>query len=242
MPNGPRELTGGEIVDIARTLAHNVQAGGVNPQQILLTLDISPAMFSLNLPANDLWFQIVQGVHAGRSRSAGFRSDAVGRLVDAAARELQGNADLSQLAYDLGRGAQSNPAGQSAIFLSYSSRDRQAVDELFPALQNQNPNLALFQDHRSIALGRDWLEEIRTAAGSASIMACWLTGAYLNSTFCSYEVGLAESRGAAIIPILAEPDPRVASMAPAYLSRPQMLRPPAPDDYNAIARDLIDAL
>ncbi len=239
MPNGPRELTGGEMVDIAKKLAHNAMAGNVNPQQILLALDISPAVFSNNLPANDLWFQIVQGVHAGRSPSAGFRGDAVGRLVDAVAQELQGNFDLNQLAYNLGQGAQSTRVGQPAIFLSYSSLDRPDVDHLHDALQQRDPTLSLFQDHRSIALGRDWLEEIRSAACGASIMACWLTANYLNSAFCSYEIGLAESRGAAIIPILAEPG--AASRAPAYLSQQQMLRPPAPDDFDAIARELTSA-
>lgn len=239
MASGPRELSGSEIVDIARQVSDCAVDGGVNHVPILRTFDIKPGIFPPNDPANDLWLRIVQAFYAGRSGKAGYRSDAVGRLVGAVGQELGGNDELNQLAYNLGQGGPSNPTGQCCIFLSYSSKDRQQVDRLYSSLVNKDPVINVFQDHRSIALGRDWLNEIRENAGRAAIMACWLTGDYLNSTFCHYEVGIADHLRTRIISIQ---DHNLALNTPTYLSRLQALKYSQPINYDNIAQELIRAL
>jgi hypothetical protein len=240
MPSGTRELTGSELVDISRKISGYAVNSGVNPVPILNSFDITPGLFNLYAPANDLWYQVVQAFYAGRSGKAGYRADAVGRLVNAVANELQGNAELNQLAHDLGQSLHNETGGKRAIFLSYSIQDRQAVDELYDALQSKDPSLALFQDHRSIPLGKDWLDVIRTQAGSSSIMTCWLTTNYLKSTFCHYEIGIAQSLGARAIPIML--DDSILPSTPSYLARIQTLFPPEPIDYHFVAQQLINEL
>ncbi len=240
MNGGARSIPPNEQVEISNTLANAAIAGGINPQQAMAALDISPARFNYNMAAKDLWFDIVRAVHAGASGQAGDRCDAVARLVDVVRNGLPGNRDLIQLAYNLGNGVQAVANGQGSIFLSYSSQDWQNVDSLFDAIARQRPNLNVFQDHRSIGLGRNWLEVIRSAANNASVMACWLTNNYSNSAFCNYEIGLAESRGARIVPVLAES--AAASGAPAYIASLQMIRPTTPLDFDAIALELINSL
>lgn len=235
-----RELKPSDIVNISQTLAHWAMAGNVNPTMIWLKMGLSPGIFRANQNANDLWFETTQAVHAGRSGTAGYRSDAVARLVDALAWELQGNDELNRLAYSLGSAAPPQATAGLSIFLSYATANRADVDALYLALIGNAPHVPVFQDHRSIAAGKDWLDEIRDAAGNTSLLVGWLTQDYLASAFCSYEIGLAESRGSKIIPILI--DPAAAPKAPAYLSRPQMLRLGVPLNFDVIAKDILALL
>jgi hypothetical protein len=181
MPNGPCQLSPSVIVDVAQKLAQYAVAGNINPTAVLMQLELSPGFLNIQTAPNELWLQITQAIHAGRSQTAGFRSDAVGRLVNVVAQGLQGNDELNQLAYSLCSQSPALQAGLPAIFLSYATPDRPSVDALFTAIQTVDPKVSIFQDYRSIALGKDWLDEIHTAAGSTSIMACWLTRNYLKS-------------------------------------------------------------
>ncbi|MCP4363868.1 MAG: TIR domain-containing protein [Planctomycetes bacterium] len=236
----PRELTGAEQVDVAEMLAKYASEGGVAPRPILMQLGVSTGIFNFYVPDTALWLEIVKALHSGRSREAGFRSDAVARLIDVVARQLQGNEELSRLSFSLAPDRSSGPSGQRAIFLSYSRTSRAEVDALYDALHRKDAGCTVFQDHRSIDLGRDWLDEIRSAAGTASIMACWLTADYFKSAFCNYEIGIADSCGVSVIPIRV--DSGAGQRAPSYLARPQMLRPAIPFDFDAIAQELIDQL
>ncbi|ETR67380.1 MAG: hypothetical protein OMM_05165 [Candidatus Magnetoglobus multicellularis str. Araruama] len=229
------ELERSKLVDVSRQLSSNAIDGNINPSVILSMFDLSPGHFNLSVSGNDLWFQIVQAFHAGKSAKAGYHIDAIAKLVDTVANELKGNTELSQLAHDLGQYSLSNSSGQKAIFLSYSSKDKTAVDTLYDEIIRQAPTLSVFQDYRSISAGKDWLDVIRSEAGTTSIMACWLTKNYLRSSFCQYEIGIADARGATIIPVLAE---TFSSKIPDYISRRQMLSK-QPVDFQWIAQELI---
>jgi len=232
------ELERSKMVDVSRKLSANAIDGNINPLVILSLFELSPGQFNLSLTANDLWFQIVQTFHAGKSAKAGYHIDAIAKLVDTVANELQGNDELNQLAHDLGQSSLSNSSGQQAIFISYSSKDKAAVDPLYDEIMRQAPNVSVFQDYRSISPGKDWLDVIRSAAGTSSIMTCWLTKNYLKSSFCQYEIGLADARGATIIPVLAD---TFSSKTPDYISRKQMISK-QPIDYQWIAQELIKQL
>ena len=126
------------------------------------------------------------------------------------------------------------------IFLSYAHANQIDVDQLFAALQGANPQVEVFQDHRSITLGRDWLNVIRDNAGSAALMVCWVTADYLKSAFCNYEIGLAESRGTTLIPVFAELG--TSSQASAYLTQPQGINVTSPLDFADLASKILAIL
>jgi len=236
-----RELELPEIVRIARSLGHWADQGGLDIRMIWGELGLRAGDFQTNDSSDNLWYETTRKTHAGKSKTAGYGRDAVARLADAVAKALQGNEELSRLAYGMGIGGGSGCQTTAAtIFLSYASADRTAVDTLYDALRRAAPQLALFQDHRSIAAGSPWLDEIRRAAGSASLLICWLTPSYLASAFCNYEVGLAESLGVKILPVSA--DSTLGPRVPAYLSQRQMIRVNGTPDFGAIAQQLVAAL
>lgn len=234
-----QELSGPELVRIARTLAKWAVDGDVNPKVVWRRLDLSPTQFPAQLNPENLWYETTCAIHAGRSRSAGFRSDAVAHLVNAVAQELQGNDELNQLAYDLGKTGVRRQAARSAIFLSYATPDRSDVDQLFDSIARLAPGFATFQDHRSLRPGASWLDEIRHAAGSSTVLACWLTANYLASAFCNYEVGIADSRGSTIVPILV--DSTLAGRVPGYISGHQMIFADKSFVFDELARRLLTA-
>ncbi len=240
MTTAPRELSPAELLEIAEKLADIAAAGGIQPINIVLAMDLSAAKFNLAGTPVEVWLKLVQAVYAGVSGKAGFRSDAVARLAEAVAAHVPGNADLNRLVFQLGRGVQQRVAGTRGIFLSYASANRADVDQLYVALQGANPQADIFQDHRSIALGQNWLNVIRDNAGSAALMVCWVTTAYLKSAFCNYEIGLAESRGTTLIPVFAEPG--ISSQASAYLTQPQGLKVTGPLDFADLASKILAVL
>ena len=88
--------------------------------------------------------------------------------------------------------------------------------------------------------GFDGAAEVRrldpARLGRASLLACWLTGEFLRSAFVHYEIGIAESQGAKIVPLTV--DPPAMQRAPAYLQAKQGIPVPQPVDYDSIAREI----
>ena len=239
MATEPRELRPSEIVDVADKLAEVATQADIDPKGILARLDLSDARLNLAGSANDVWLRIVRTVHAGASQDAGYRSDAVARLIEALAAQLKGNAELNNLAYTIGQGLQARSSNLS-IFLSYASADRAVVDQLYDALQQANPDITLFQDYRSIRPGQDWLDVLRESAGQASLLVCWVSSSYLKSAFCNYEIGIADSSGAVVIPVLA--DAKISKRIPSYLSSRQMLTTKASADFAVLANNILASL
>lgn len=233
MPTGSRELPPSRLYEIARTLADTAAPAAVPAALVRMQLDMPQGNFPPNAAPLPDWLATVQAAHSGLSAKAGYRADAVARVVAALADTLAGNAVLAQLAHDLGTGGVNTTPGQRAIFLSYASTDRAGVDALHAALTAADPGLTLFQDYRSIPAGQAWLDCIRTAAGSAAAMVCWVTPTYVQRTFCSYEIGTAEGRGSAIIPIWV--DGLAPNSAPAYLAARQGRKSDAPHAFADLA-------
>jgi len=173
------------------------------------------------------WHQVCKKIELGIGEE-----DSLNELIKQAANFYPGNMTFRKF-----KDSQQSLCGEATFFLSYSRSDQQAVDELFLALKQENPNIEVFQDHRSISLGKDWLDVIRSSAGSSSLMICWVTENYLSSTFCHYEIGIAESVGASVISIIPNED--IVSKMPAYLSRLQALTLSCPIDYTSVARGLL---
>jgi hypothetical protein len=240
MPTGPRELKGSEMVRVAETLARVAPDGAVDAPTVRMELDFPGERFAPGgTPLGD-WLATVKAANAGISSSAGFRADAVARVVERVADRLPGNAELARLFFDLGSAGAQAAVGERGVFLSYASADRDHVDDLHDALTKAVPGLALFQDHRSIGPGQRWLDTIRDAAGSASVLACWVTPDFLQRTFCAYEIGIADSRSAAIVPVWVDGlDP---ATAPSYLSSRQGRKSAAPHDFADLAAWLVAAL
>lgn len=235
----PRELNPSEIVTVAGRLATAASAVAVDPAIIAAELDLQAATLDLSGAATAVWFRFVRTVHAGASAKAGFRADAVARLIQAVGSHVPGDQELSDLAYEIGHGLASHP-GVRSVFLSYAHADLPAVDQLHDALRQEDPGVEVFQDHRSLVPGQDWLAVLRQRAGTSSILACWVTSAFLESSFCNYEVGVGGSRGAVVIPVFTEPG--ISRKAPAYLSRPQGLVADAPPDFVQLAKQILATL
>lgn len=235
-----RKLEPSEIADIADRIAGAATAGLINPEIVLARLGLDACFLPANVSATDTWWKIAQAVHAGKSRKAGFQADAVATLVEVVADGLGGNAELAQLGHDLGAKTPAASGGSQGVFLSYSAADRSDVDRLYDAIMRRSPSTRVFQDHRSIAKGEDWLEAIRHAAQTGAMLACWVTDSYTKSAFCSYEIGLADSKGIKVVPIwVGGTLPRTA---PAYLNRPQGIPAADPLDFDSVADSLTSAL
>jgi hypothetical protein len=169
------------------------------------------------------WRQVCKEIESGLSEKKN-----LDELIKAALKEYKGNKLFKRLVVK----------DKQSIFLSYSSENRPDVDPLFEAL-NKYPDVETFQDHRSISIGKDWLEVIKTSASRSSLMVCWLTNQYLASGFCHYEIGMAESADAKIISILVDDS---ISKLPSYLERLQGIKLKKPINYNALAKQLMDLL
>lgn len=240
MTGGSPELSPAEIVDVAEKLAHVASEANIDPAVILLKLGLSTAKFRLGGTAAGVWLDIVRAIHAGASKTAGYRADAVVRLLEKVAAEVQGNAKLNELAFHLGQRGKQPVAGAQSIFLSYAHANQAAVDQLYDALHAARPQLDIFQDHRSLLPGQDWLTILRHRAGSASLLLCWVTSDYIQSAFCNYEIGVAESRGTTVIPLFAEAGS--IGPIPAYLSRPQGIQVGNPPDFAGLAGRVLSLL
>lgn len=240
MTGGSPELSLAEIVDIAEKLAHVATEADIDPAKILMRLGLSTARFKLGGTPAGVWLDIVRAVHAGVSKTAGYRADATARLLEKVAAEVQGNAELNELAFQLGQHGQQPVVGAHSVFLSYAHANQATVDQLYDALHTARPPLDIFQDHRSLIPGQDWLAVLRGRAGSASLLVCWVTSDYLKSAFCNYEIGVAESRGAEVVPLFVEPS--IVGQMPAYLSRFQGIQVGDPPDFAGLAGRILALL
>lgn len=226
-----------EQAEIVRILAEVATAGNVDYRQVASKVGIPLTMVpAVGMDPNSIWYSLVTNVHAGGSSHAGEKRIALAHLVAAVSDFLPGNAALNELVYKLGHGGQPTPGGPS-IFLSYTTKDRGDVDQLYEAIRARDATISLFQDHRSILPGLDWLAVIKQHVGLSSIMVCWQTINFLQSTFVHYEIGLAESGGALIIPVVEESS--IAGPIPAYLQNRQGTKTTVPHDFSSLAEKIL---
>jgi len=91
------------------------------------------------------------------------------------------------------------------VFVSYDSEDRKGAGRLHQWLVAVGHEVFLAQDlHDGIAGGEHWRLRLHERLRWADAVVCFLTSAYVASTWCTAEVAVAQSRGSRLVPVLAE--------------------------------------
>ncbi|MGH4024212.1 MAG: toll/interleukin-1 receptor domain-containing protein [Pseudonocardiaceae bacterium] len=92
------------------------------------------------------------------------------------------------------------------VFLSYASEDLALARTVHGWLFDDGHEIFEYLDPRNgVALGKQWEQQLRERLRWADAMVCVVTSAYVTSTWCTAEVGVAWSRGTLLLPIFAEP-------------------------------------
>jgi WD40 repeat protein/energy-coupling factor transporter ATP-binding protein EcfA2 len=92
------------------------------------------------------------------------------------------------------------------VFISYASADRALAGQVHEWLVADGHDLFLDQDLRDgITVGESWQERLHERLRWADAVVCLLTSAYVDSTWCAAELGIAQSRGKRVLPVRAEP-------------------------------------
>jgi type II secretory pathway predicted ATPase ExeA len=114
------------------------------------------------------------------------------------------------------------------VFISHASADgdaAQLVHEWLVADGHQ-----VFLDHDlldGIELGEEWEQRLHERLRWAEAVVCLVTSAYIDSAWCTAELGVARSRGSRLLPISVEPaltHPLLPSLQYADLSDPTATR------------------
>jgi hypothetical protein len=227
-----RELNAREVIEIAALVAKVTAEAGLDVRGILGTVGMNLADVNLYWRPTELWGQVVRSLNQGISPVAGFGTDAAVSLLDAVAGQVPANpvvADLAARVRSLAAGPARTTAGDG-VFLSYRTSARADVDQLFDALMVRGARV--FQDYRCIAPGQRWADVIRDAAGTSSRFVAWVDATWTTSLWTAYEAGMAEARGARLIPL--DVDGGMAA-APVWLSARQAISTRAPHDFGRLA-------
>ncbi|MGH3822526.1 MAG: TIR domain-containing protein [Pseudonocardiaceae bacterium] len=92
------------------------------------------------------------------------------------------------------------------VFISYSSKDRRCAGQLRQWLNAEDHDVFLDQHVRDgIVVGDDWDQRLHERLRWADAVVCVVTPAYVASTWCSAEVGIAVSQGSRLLPVRAKP-------------------------------------
>ena len=95
------------------------------------------------------------------------------------------------------------------VFVSHASADLALAREVHRWLVDDGHEVFLDHDLRDgIAIGDQWEPRLHERLRWADAMVCLLTAAYVRSTWCAAEVGIARSRGSRLVPVQAEPGVR----------------------------------
>ncbi len=90
------------------------------------------------------------------------------------------------------------------VFISHSSKDGPYLELLKRKLEKRTAgvtNLFLSSDGQSIPFGTNWVHEVESALGSATIMFVAISPTSIGSAWLYFESGYAYSRGVKVIPI-----------------------------------------
>jgi len=91
------------------------------------------------------------------------------------------------------------------VFLSHATEDRRVAGEVHGWLSTDGHEVFLDQDLRDgITVGEQWQDRLYERLRWADAVLCLITAAYVRSVWCAAEVGIAQSRGARLLPLLAE--------------------------------------
>ena len=93
------------------------------------------------------------------------------------------------------------------VFLSHSGTDTAMAVAVREWLIADDHEVFLDRDlDDGIAVGEEWQARLHERLRWADAVVCLLTTAYVDSTWCSAEVAVAQSRGSRLLPVQAEPD------------------------------------
>lgn len=91
------------------------------------------------------------------------------------------------------------------VFISHAGEDVAATDIVYKWLVEGGHEVFLDRDpHHGIAAGDEWQKRLHERLRWADAVVCIVTTAYLRSTWCTAEATIALSRGAWVVPIIAE--------------------------------------
>ena len=92
------------------------------------------------------------------------------------------------------------------VFVSHASKDRPLAGEVHQWLIDAGHEVFLDQDMRDgITLGEEWEQRLHERLRWANAVICVVTSAFLDSTWCAIEIGIARSQGSQLLPLCAEP-------------------------------------
>ena len=92
------------------------------------------------------------------------------------------------------------------VFISHASEDLVLASEVHQWLVEAGYKVFLDQDLRNgLKVGDDWQQRLHEWLRRSDAVVCVVTSAYRASTWCSAEVGIAQSRGSLLLPVQAEP-------------------------------------
>jgi WD40 repeat protein len=91
------------------------------------------------------------------------------------------------------------------IFVSHASEDAPLAAALHDWLVDEGQEVFLDRDLRDgLVVGDEWQPRLQERLRWADAVLCLVSSAYLASVWCSAEVGIAQSRGSRILPLLVE--------------------------------------
>jgi WD40 repeat protein len=92
------------------------------------------------------------------------------------------------------------------VFISHSSDDCAIAGDVREWLVGDGHSVFLDRDvHDGIAVGEDWQQRLHERLRWADAVVCLVTSSYAASVWCAAEVGVAQSRGSRVLPLLIEP-------------------------------------
>ncbi len=92
------------------------------------------------------------------------------------------------------------------VFVSHAGEDGAQAGEMHQWLVEAGHEVFLDQDlHDGIAPGEEWEKRLHERLRWANAVICVVTSAYLDSTWCAAEIGIARSLGIQLLPLRVEP-------------------------------------
>ena len=92
------------------------------------------------------------------------------------------------------------------VFLSYATADLEAAVRVYEWLDGDGHSVFFDRSPRDgIGIGEDWKPRLYREVLHTDAVVCVMTRAYVESTWCTAEVAIADSRGCLLIPLIAEP-------------------------------------
>ncbi len=90
------------------------------------------------------------------------------------------------------------------VFLSYATENLVLVHDVHDWLVRAGHDVFFARDnHDGIAVGDAWKQRLYRELNRVDAVVCVVTDAYLDSTWCTAEVAIADSRGCLLIPLRA---------------------------------------